>query len=199
MRLPRAIAAHAALLTEGRVIDVALGRANGQRFFLFVGAGLDARIVAAVEQRRARRSGLGGMAQWWLPALRAFLRHDADLSLALEGRTLSRLTQILITRVRRYAGPLDLGLSIDATDGKLHALAFAARSKLAWIGLGLRAWRGALRAGRDLQHVATLGEVRIAAAAAEPYHVDGTAAGHLPVAIALEPTPARFVVPARGL
>jgi diacylglycerol kinase family enzyme len=98
--------------------------------------------------------------------------------------------------VRRYAGSLDLGCGIDAGDGELHALAFPAAGKLRWFALGLRALRGALRPGQDLEHVATNEPMRIAAAGAEPYHVDGTAAGCTPVAIELDPRSARFVVPA---
>lgn len=197
MRLPRDAAGHAGLLANGRVIDVALGRANGQRFFLFVGAGLDARIVEAVEQRRRRRRGKGGMSQWWTPALRIFFgRPHADLTAEVAGRSLPHQGQVLVTRVRKYAASFDMGDTIDATDGKLHVLAFPRRSKLAWLGLGLRALRGAWRDGIDRTHVTTTEPVHIDAVLPEPYHVDGSHAGLTPVDITLEPQSARFVVPA---
>jgi diacylglycerol kinase family enzyme len=194
--LPRDTDRLAEVLQAGRVVRSALWRANGEAFFLFVGAGLDARIVESVERRRKAAGGKGGMRQWVLPAMRVFLgRPHAELSVEVEGRTHTGLSQVLVTRIRRYAGSLRLPEGIDITDDRLHVLGFPQRSRLGYLPVGLRALTGRLRSDKDVIHVTTAEPVRISSEAVEPYHVDGDHAGRTPVDLTLDRRIIELVVP----
>jgi diacylglycerol kinase family enzyme len=196
-RIPRSPERVAGLVNASHTIPVELGEANGKVFLLFVGAGIDARIVRRVEERRRRLGHKGGMAQWIAPGWAEFIcRPLADLAVTVEGQRLEGLAQILVTRIRSYAGMMSMPAGIDIADGKLHVLAFGRRRKPLLAIPAWRAVRGRLRAGRDVTHVVTDGPIRIESTAqAEPYHVDGDHAGDLPVDIALSGRRVLLVVP----
>jgi len=194
--LPRDTERLADVLQAGHVVRSVLWRANGEAFFLFVGAGLDARIVEEVERRRKAAGGKGGMRQWVLPAMRVFFgRPHAELTMEVEGRSHTGLSQVLVTRIRRYAGALQLPEGIDITDDRLHVLGFPQRTKLGYLPLGLRALTGRLRSDRDVIHVTTDQPVRIRSEAAEPFHRDGDHAGRTPVELTLDRRVIELVVP----
>ena len=187
----------ASMVLGGRTVSAALADASGEPFFLFVGAGIDARIVRRVEEVRRRRDHRGGMTQWFWPAFREFVpRPLADLTVTVDGETLTGLAQVLITRVRSYAGMMSMPDGIDISDGALHVLAFERRWKPILLGTGVRAALLGLRAGRGLVHRVTQGPVRLESAAGEePYHCDGDHHGQLPVEVTLTGREARLLVP----
>lgn len=194
--LPRDTERFAEILLAGHTVRSALWRANGEAFFLFLGVGLDARIVRAVDLRRKAAGGRGGMRQWVIPALRVcFGRPLAVLSVETDGRTLEHLSQVLVTRIRRYAGAMQLPGGIEITDDRLHVLCFSQRSRLAYLPVALRALFGRLRSGKDLIHVVTKEPVCIRSAEAEPYHRDGDCAGETPVDLILDRRAICLVVP----
>ena len=193
--IPRAPEGVAALIDRGRTVRAELGLANGAPFFLFVGSGLDARLVERVEAIRKRGNFRGGMRRWAVPGLREFFgRPLARLSVEVEGRRIDDLSQVLVTRVRSYAGALKLPAGIDIADGRLHVVAISTRSKarLAW--LGLRALLGAMPVGDGVACIETRGPVRISGAATEPWHRDGDHAGHGAVEVRLAGRAVRLVV-----
>lgn len=195
-RLPAEPERLADVVLAGRTVDVALGRANREMFFLFVGVGLDARVVHDVEQRRRAAGGHGGMAQWVLPGLRAYLsRPEASLVVRVGERVFEDIGQVLITRIRAYAGFLSMPSGITITDDHLHVLAFPRAGKLAYLARGLRAALGRLRDGHDLVHVTTTEEVLVDSPNPEPWHRDGDDAGRTPVRVGLDPRRARLLVP----
>ena len=59
--LARTADAIARMLLEGPVAKVACAQANGEPFLLMVGAGFDARVVAALDQRLKSRPRQGGL------------------------------------------------------------------------------------------------------------------------------------------
>ena len=181
----------------GRTIEAARGHVNGERFFLFVGAGIDARIVRRVEADRKRRDHLGGMAQWLLPTWREFARRPlADLAVTVEGQRLEGLAQVLVTRTRSYAGLMRMPQGIDMEDGALHVLAFPRKAKPLLLATALRAMTGRMRQGKELTHLVTRGPIRIESAGGEePFHCDGDHGGELPVDVALVGDSVRLLVP----
>ena len=149
-----------------------------------------------VEEVRRRRGHLGGMAQWVVPGWSEFImRPLADLTVTAQGQSIDGVAHVLVTRVRSYAGSMSMPAGIDIGDGTLHVLTFPRRSKLALIGMGLRAVAGRLRTRRGVHHITTRGPVRIEGVGGEPFHIDGDHAGELPVDVVLTEERVRLVVP----
>lgn len=191
LQLPRRPAAAAAMLAAGHRRSLAIGTCNGRRFLLFVGAGVDGAVVHRLSQVR---TGTLGKHKWLGPILHTvwhWPRHSLTASLP-DGTRRDGLTSVLVTRVHNYGGVLHLTPGIDAFDGHLHVLCFRARSRLRWAWLGLRAFCGTLRPGRDLE-VFTTNELRIAGDA--PFQIDGDHGGSTPATITILPTPATLFVP----
>ena len=191
--LPRRPAGLARVIDAGHTIAAALGKANGRRFLLFAGAGLEAAMV----QRFARvRGGRLGLLSWIRPILHVVRRWPRfDLRVELEdGEVHDGLTTVLVTRVRNYGVIMQLPREIDIEDGKLHALCFGQRTRVAWLGLALRGLLGKLRPGRDCILLSP-DRLRISAARATPYEVDGDHGGETPLEICLEEQAARLFCP----
>ena len=191
--LPRNPAGLARVIDAGHTIAAALGKANGRRFLLFAGAGLEAAMV----QRFARvRGGRLGLLSWIQPILHV-VRHWPQFDLRVElqdGEVLDGMTAVLVTRVRNYGVIMQLPREIDIEDGKLHALCFGQRTRVAWLGLALRGLLGRLRPGRDCILLSPE-RLRISAARATPYEVDGDHGGETPLEICLEDQAARLFCP----
>ncbi len=191
LRLPRRPEAVAAMLAAGHRREVAIGRAAGRRFLLFCGVGVDG---AVVQRLAAVRTGTLGKHKWLGPILHTLWhwpRFELTATFA-DGSRLAGLRSVLVTRVRNFGGVASLTAGIDIGDGNLHVLCFRQRSRMAWVWQGLRAFCGRMRAGRDLC-VRTTTAVRIDGEA--PFQIDGDFGGSGPVAIDLEPMPARLFVP----
>ena len=185
------------VVLAGRTIEAARPTVNGEPFFLFVGAGIDARIVRRVEGRRKRKGHLGGMSQWVVPAWAEFgQRPLADLSVSVDGRLLEGLAQVLVTRVRSYAGMMRMPAGIDIQDGALHVLSFPRKAKPRYLATAGRAVLGRMKPGAEVSHIVTRGPVRIEShAGEEPFHCDGSDAGTLPAEITLVGDTVRLLVP----
>jgi diacylglycerol kinase family enzyme len=189
--LPRLPADVAAVVAAGRTRRHAIGLANGRRFLLFCGAGIDGAVVERLHQVRR---GTLGKRRWLAPILHVVRRWPAyDLRVELpDGGVIAGLSSVLVTRVRNYGGILRLVPGIDAGDGLLHVLCFRHRRRVAWICLGARALLGRLRPSRGLQVFPTHA-LRIAGTA--PFQLDGDLGGATPVSIALSPAPANVLAP----
>ena len=195
-RLPRDPTRCAAAVLRGQTVNAALARAQDRLFFLFAGAGLDARIVERVEAARVRAGGRGGLAQWVVPGWHEFFRRSmASLTVTAAGRQIDRVGQVLVSRVRSYASAITMPGDIAIGDGMLHVLAFRRRSKTVFLWMGWKSLWGRLRPGIDCEHIITDGPVRLESAEREPYHLDGDLRGELPLEVALTGRSARLIVP----
>lgn len=179
--LPKRPAQLAELIASGSQRSLAFGKADGRRFLLFCGAGLDGAVV----QRLAEvRTGTLGKHKWLGPILHT-VRHwpQATLRAAFaDGTVLDGLSSVLVTRVRHYGGVVRLTADVDVDDGLLHVLCFTARSRWQWLRLGVQAFFGRLRPG-PLLLVRTASGLRIDGVA--PFQIDGDHGGMAPVGIEL--------------
>jgi diacylglycerol kinase family enzyme len=185
LALPRRPEQLAPILAHGTPHPVAVGRANGRRFLLFAGAGLDGAIVRRVEE--LRRGRLGKL-RWTRPIFDTIRRWPiVELSVTYGDGSIAAggVTELLVTRVRNYGGVMHLPADIALRDGRLHALAFRQRSRAAWAAATLRALCGRLRAGRDVEHRA-VERVTVTAATPVSWQIDGDLGGTTPVEIALD-------------
>lgn len=193
-RLPRRVDAVAELIAAGNTRRHATGTANGRRFILFVGAGLDGAMVERVEQVR---TGTLGKLKWIAPVLavaRHLPRHELEIELQ-DGTTRTGLTEVIVTRVRNYGGVFNLPRGIDAAEDRLHVLCFRQRSRIAWLRTAAAA--AFLRGLRAPTHceLLTTAALRIRAADPTPYQIDGDLGGMTPIDIRLEAEPTRLVAP----
>ncbi len=191
LRLPRRPAQVAALLASGTTRDLAIGTANGRRFLLFCGAGVDGAVVHRLDQTLNRSIGKIK----WLPPILHTIWHWPQPRLRAtfaDGTVLEDLSSVLVTRVRNYGGVVHLPRGIDVASGHLHVVCFRQRTRAAWLWLGLRGLLRCLGPGRSLTVVAT-DQVQIDGAA--HYQLDGDAGGPTPVAVDLLPQRARLFAP----
>ncbi len=190
LRLPRRPETVAAAIVGGRTRQLAVGLANGRRFVLFCGVGLDG---AVVNRLAATRSGTCGKIKWLAPILHT-LWHWPRFSLRAtfgDGTRRDGLGTVLVTRVRDYGGVVKLPSGIDVDDGRLHVVCFRAHSRLAWLWLGLLGFCRCLREGRWLEVVPAT-SVRIEGDAW--YQIDGDAGAAAPVDVTLDRHQLQFVV-----
>lgn len=189
--LPRRPEAAAAVFAAGRTRSLAIGTANGRRFLLFCGAGIDGVVVREQERRRGR---VRGKLKWLRPILHAARKWPAaDLRAELaDGTVLEELAMVLVTRVRTYGGMVTLPPGIDPDDGRLHAVCFRKMGRARFLWHALRGFLGRMRETHDLL-VRPTTAVRITGGG--PWQVDGDLGGEGPVDVALLPVQARLLVP----
>jgi diacylglycerol kinase (ATP) len=191
-RLPRKPRQVARLLLEGHTRPHGVGIANGRRFLLFCGVGVDAAIVERLEQAPPRSTGKRKWLQPILHVIRRWPRFDLAVRLP-DGRRITDLRSVLVTRVRNYGGVARLVPGIDPADGKLHAMCFSGRSRSWWLLQGLRASLGLMRENARLRVIQT-DAIRIEGSA--PCQLDGDFAGSgKPVEIAMHPNPLHLFAP----
>jgi len=120
VRTPPAIAR---MLLEGPIARVACAQANGEPFLLMVGAGFDARVVAALDQRLKSRLGKVAYAG---PLLGAIMRPIDTLLVTVDGRH-HVATWAVIANARHYGGRFVLAPRTGILERGLEAILFKTR------------------------------------------------------------------------
>jgi diacylglycerol kinase (ATP) len=192
LRLPARPAAAADVIARGHTRSLAIGIADGRRFLLFVGCGVDGSVV---ERLSAVRTGTLGKHKWVGPILHT-VRNWPNWRLRAtfaDGEVLEDLSSVLVTRVRNYGGVMRLTPGVNPDDGLLHVHCFRMRSRAAWAWHGLRAVLRQLRPGRHLA-VRTTRSLRIDGDPA-PWQIDGDLGGRGPIAVSLHEKQARVFAP----
>jgi diacylglycerol kinase (ATP) len=184
----------AAVIAEGRVRCLDLGRANGRSFALMASAGIDAAIVH--DLHRSRRGHITHLT--YLPSVgRAMLAYRfprLEVEIEETGERL-RAVQAFVFNLPRYGLGLPIGPEARPDDGRLD-LYLMQRPMVADILRLLRAI--VTRRNRDLppsEHRA-IRRAMIRSERPVPFQVDGDPAGYLPVTVEAVPCGMRLVVPA---
>lgn len=191
LRIPKDPVRLAELIASRHTREHAIGVANGRRFLLFCGAGLDAAIVEEVARTRT-----GTLGKWkWLPSIfRIVVRWPLPRLRATfaDGSSIDNLSSVLVTRVRNYGGVAQLPKGIDPASPQLFVLCFSARSRIVWAWLGLRAALGLMSPCRWLTMRAA-SEVQIEGTA--PMQIDGDFAGSTSAKVTLHAARANLFAP----
>jgi diacylglycerol kinase family enzyme len=191
LRIPKDPVRLAELIASRHTREHAIGVANGRRFLLFCGAGLDAAIVEEVARTRT-----GTLGKWkWLPSIfRIVVRWPLPRLRATfaDGSSIDTLSSVLVTRVRNFGGVSKLPKGIDPASPQLFVLCFSARSRIVWAWLGLRAALGLLSPCRWLTMRAA-SEVQIEGTA--PMQIDGDFAGSTSAKVTLHAARANLFAP----
>jgi YegS/Rv2252/BmrU family lipid kinase len=185
----------APMLLEGPIVKVATARANDEPFLLMAGAGFDARVVAALDQRLKSRLGRAAYAG---PLLGAFIRDMDTLTLTIDGRR-HEASWAVITNARHYGGRFVLTPRTGIHERGLEAILFKARSRA-----DLLAQLMSLALGRLYAHAAKGGNVEmlpcsrvsISAHHPVPTQIDGDVAGTTPLEVEAGAEELQLIVPA---
>ena len=166
------------------------------RYFIsMAGAGFDAEVVHAIASRRRTYLGFAGYA---LPLIRAMFSYEfAPISVEVDGTQVSDSARyIVIGNVRYYGGPLYVATGASYNDGLLDIVVFEGTSSFEL----LRFYLGIL-AGHHLGH----GNVKyyrgkrisLSAKSRASLHIDGEAAGFLPVTFTMTGKQVKILIPRR--
>ena len=137
----------APMLLDGPIATVACAQANAEPFLLMVGAGFDARVLAALDQRLKSRVGKMAYAR---PLLGALIRPVDTLSVTVDGHR-HTASWVVIANARHYGGRFVLAPRAGIMQRGLEAILFKARNRAVLVGqlmslaagrLGPRAMQG---------------------------------------------------------
>jgi diacylglycerol kinase family enzyme len=166
--------------------------ANGRRFFVVLGAGLDGRVIHEIA---AGRKPNFRFSDYFLPVARACLdAHRRRVRIEADGFDPDRPWQfVIVGNCASYGGPCRFTGLARPDDGLLDVCAMALPDLPALALTGLASVLGCAHALGTVQY----GRVRRITLRGndEYYEFDGEAGGRLPVQITLEPRPLRLLVP----
>jgi diacylglycerol kinase family enzyme len=185
----------APMLLEGPTVKVASARANGEPFLLMAGAGFDARVVGALDQRL---KSVLGRAAYAGPLVGALVRDMDRLALTIDGRA-HDASWAVITNACHYGGRFVLTPRTGILDRGLEAILFKARSRAELLAQLMN-----LALGRLHDHAAKGGNVEmlpcsrvsITARHPVPTQVDGDVAGTTPLEVEAGAEQLELIVPA---
>ncbi len=187
-------AAVADMLLNGRVISINASRANGEPFLLMASAGLDARIVAKLDQRL--KSSVG-KAAYTAPILGALAKPLDTLRVEVDGAR-HVANWAIIANAAHYAGPFVLTRRTDIAGKGLEAVLFKARTRTALVSQIFSLARGRLseRCTRDGDvEMIPCARVTITAEKPVPTQLDGDLFGETPLVVEAATDPLQLLVP----
>ena len=194
MGLRRRARSVADMLLEGSEINVRGGLVNGEPFFLMVGAGFDARIVARLNYRTKRVLGRGAFTY---PVLKTLTEGPRSFDIELDGRRFEA-SWVILTFASRYGGSFVLTRDTGVGHDHLIAVVIDARSRLGIAGHALSVALGRLTNPQTRPagvHVLPVKFARIGLQSAVPVEIDGDAAGISPIEVSAEGPRVRLIVP----
>ena len=184
----------ARVLLEGKEIEARGGFINRTPFFLMVGAGFDARIVARLNFRTKRALGRGA---YGYPVLRTLAEGVQHFDVELDGRRFEA-SWLILSFASRYGGSFVLTRETGVGRDSLIAIVIEARSRFA---IATRAVSMALgRLGNPQTcprgvHVLPVKRALIGRQSTVPIEVDGDEAGLSPAEVKADGLRVRLIVP----
>jgi diacylglycerol kinase family enzyme len=184
----------ARVLREGSVINVGGGTINGAPFFLMVGAGFDARIVARLNYRTKR---VLGRAAYGYPVIKTLAEGVRHFDVELDGRRFEA-SWLILTLASRYGGSFVLTRETGVGRDGLIAVVIEARSRFAIAKSAIALSLGRLGNPETRPsgvHVLPVRRALIGRQATVPLEVDGDEAGLSPVEVLADGPRVRLIVP----
>lgn len=194
IKLPRRAADVARVLLEGAEIDVGGGTVNGAPFFLMVGAGFDARIVARLNYRTKR---VLGRAAYGYPVIKTLAEGVEHFDVELDGRRFAA-SWLILTFASRYGGSFVLTRETGVGHDRLIAVVIEARSRLAIAGSAISLALGRLGDPASCPsgvHILPVRRALIGRQTTVALEVDGDEAGMSPAEVSADGPRIRLIVP----
>ena len=192
--LAATVGAVAPMLLDGPIATVACALANAEPFLLMVGAGFDARVLGALDQRLKSRVGKMAYAG---PLLGALIRPVDTLSVTVDGHR-HAASWVVVANARHYGGRFVLAPRAGIQQRGLEAILFKARTRAVLAGQLM-----SLASGRLRPHATQGGgvemlpcsHVSIAAHEPVPTQIDGDVFGTTPLEVDAGTAEVRLIVP----
>jgi diacylglycerol kinase family enzyme len=182
------------VLLEGPEIDVHGGTINDSPFFLMVGAGFDARIIAHLNYRAKRVLGRGA---YGYPVLRTIAEGVRHFDVELDGRRFEA-SWLILSFASRYGGSFVLTRETGVGRDGLIAVVIEARSRVAIAASAVSLALGRLGHSETCPrgvHVLPVKRALIGRQSTVPLEVDGDAAGLSPAEVRADGPYVRLIVP----
>lgn len=194
-RIPKQPEALADVVHRMRVEPMDLGLAQGRRFLLGAGAGLDAAITARVKALRGRTSSVW---IWVRPSLETIWRYtNPCITVEVDGKLISDSAHYAIVGNCIYsAGVFPATPRACTKDGLLDVCLIHDISALKCVDLFFGVWRSSFTQRKDVRYVQGR-DISFTASGAEAafLQIDGDPAGQVPCHFGVLPRAARIVVP----
>lgn len=194
-RIERSPERLAAIIAAGNCRQFDLASANGRRFALMAGAGLDAEVVRRVHA--ARRGHINRLTYAWQVAwtIQDYNFPTVEVEIGETGERL-RGAMVFVFNLPQYALNLPLAPDAQPDDGLLDLYVFQRPGLVNLLRYFDAVVRSAQHKLPDCQHRAVRG-VRLESASRVPLQTDGDPAGCLPVIIEVVPRALTLLVAAR--
>jgi diacylglycerol kinase (ATP) len=176
----------------GRPRPITLGVANGRRFILMAGAGLDAHVVAGVSVPMKRRLGKGAYVLSTLHQLLVFPFPSYEV---LIDNTAQHAASVIVANWRYYGGRFVCAPDASLESDTLQVCLFPQSGRLAAIGYALALFTGRLPK-LSTYRVIQARRIEIRGRPGEPLQGDGDIIGALDVAIEVLPNALDLIYPA---
>jgi diacylglycerol kinase (ATP) len=190
-------ASHVAdVLISGAEVGIRGGLVNGAPFFLMLGAGFDARVIAKLNYRSKRAWGRGA---YVYPVLRTLAEAPRRFDVELDGRRFEASWAIL-SFATRYASMFELAPDAGVGSDRMMAVVMEAGTRietatnLVSLAFG---WIARPETRPKGVHVLPANHAYIGRLTTAPIEIDGDEAGVSPVEISATGKPVRLIVPAR--
>lgn len=200
--IPLSIDRAVAALTDGDEALIDLGRfANGRRFAIAAGVGIDASMVAETPSWLKRRLGvLAYTIMGSRAALRAVLRRDFfQVRLTIDGEAHERrAAAVMVANFGAVLGKrITLGPEIRTDDGLLDGCIFSPNNVRDALRIIWRMLRGDFASDPCMLYVRGH-RLTVETTPPLPWQADGEMMGTTPFDVVVEPLAARLLVPRRG-
>jgi diacylglycerol kinase (ATP) len=181
-----------------REVDVGIVMRSGKRtdvFLLWLGAGIDAAVMHTVSKNRNGALGIRRLLSFTPAAIRRFLNYPFHgIDVAVDGQPPFRAASVMVANTGHIALVGNIAPHADTGDGFFEVIAASPRSHLGWIPVVLAIRLHRVTACRGIQFQRAR-RVTLTASDEVPIHIDGDAAGVLPVEIEVRPKAIRLLVP----
>ncbi len=183
---------------KARCIDVGVVvREDGRQefFMLWLGAGLDAEVMHHISETRSGRLGVFGLLKRVPTAIVSSLRYPFhEIEVEIDDRAAFHATTVMIANVGHTGLMGNVAPKADASDGLLDVVSTSHVSPADWLHLVFSALQHRLDECEGVSlHQAT--RVKLKTRGHVPVHIDGDAAGKLPVEVTVKPHAIRLIVP----
>jgi len=196
--VPLSLEGSVRVAVEGRPESVDLGRADGRRFALCAGAGLDAEMVA--DASASMKNRLGAVAYLLSGLKHAITPTVADFRIVADGEEVEvRASMVLLANVGQVVAPplpmeFRVGPGVSFRDGLVDICVYAPRNvpELAQV-----LWQVVRQdfGGSDRMLFRQARHVRVESDPPVATQIDGEPAGRTPIEVEMEPLAGRIMVP----
>lgn len=190
--IPRKPAHVAEMLANGPIRPIRVGRANGRRFVMMVGAGFDANVVDGVSL--ALKKKVGPLAYVWQTMKLAFgSAPPPPLDLVVDG-TARRTASVVICNGRHYGGRFIAAPEASLHDDAFHVVQLKNSGWLSVARYGAALLGGFLPKLSDVE-ITPARTVDVRGGTGAPVQADGDIITRLPMTVSVDPVPVRLVHP----